>query len=438
MPNTIAIRAEDKNRWEGRAPLSPAHVAELRREHGIEFVVEPSPKRVFEDALYREAGATLAAANAAQVVLGVKEIPVEKLAPGKVYLYFSHTHKGQQAGREALRRHLELGATLLDYEAVTDRRGRRKLFFGRFAGYAGMLETLRALGQRLAWEGFVSSLAELKPAFEYPNAEEAFEHLTHLGERIRREGLPAGLRPVVVAFLGSGNVSKGAQEVFDRLPYEEVAPEELEGLGEDRDRPRNVLYKVVVERDRRVERALDGGYDAAELAARPDRYRSALGRYLKRFTVLVNGVYWEPGMPRLVTREQVQALWAAEPQPRLRVIGDITCDVAGSVEVNVRATDPGEPCYVYEAGTGRALPGVEGAGPVVMAVDNLPCELSRDASEHFGDGLATYVPALARCDFGRPLAELSLPQDLKRAIIVHRGALAPSFAHLASELEKTA
>jgi hypothetical protein len=140
-----------------------------------------------------------------------------------------------------------------------------------------------------------------------------------------------------------------------------------------------VLYKVVVERDRRVERALDGGYDAAELAARPDRYRSALGRYLKRFTVLVNGVYWEPGMPRLVTREQVQALWASR--------GGRACRHRRhhlrrrrSVEVNVRAR-PRRACYVYEAGTGPPTRR-RGAGPRVGGGRNCPAS-SRRASEHF-------------------------------------------------------
>ena len=436
--NILGIRAEDKNRWERRAPLSPDHVAELQKQHGLIFRVEPCAKRIFSDESYLEAGATLSAANEAQVILGVKEIPVGAIAPGKAYLYFSHIHKGQVSGREALARHLELGTTLLDYEAVVDRRRHRKLFFGRYAGYAGMLDTLRALGQRLALEGLPSPLAKLKPTHEYDDVEEAFKHLTRLGEEIRKSGLPTGLRPVVVAFLGSGNVARGAQEAFDRLPHEEVAPEDLEHLGEGRDEPRNLLYKVVIGRHQRVQRISDGGFDSQELRDHPDLYMSAMDRYLPRITALVNGTYWQPGEPQLVTHDHLKALWQREPQPRLRVIGDITCDPEGSIAVNTHATESGNPTYVYEVATRTTRPGVEGAGPVIMAVDNLPCELPRDASEHFGDSLMAYLPALARCDWSLPLEELALPDELKRAIIVHRGSLAPAFAHLPIEVKVTA
>ena len=347
MMNIIGIRAEDKNQWERRVPLSPDHVAELQREHGISFVVEPSEKRIFPTTSYQDAGAEVGPLDQAQVVLGVKEIPLDKLAAGKVYLYFSHSHKSQESGRPRLARHLELGNTLLDYEAVLDPRHRRKLFFGRYAGYAGMLDTLRALGQRLLLEGFPSKLAKLRPTFEYQGIDEAFEHLTRLGEEIRKSGLSVGLRPVVIGFLGSGNVSKGAQEVFDRLPYEEVAPEDLTSLGEDRDKPRNLLFKVVIDRNHAVQRISDGGFDTLELVKHPDLYMSAMDRYLPRITALVNGTYWEPGQPRLVTRAHLETLWASEAQPRLRVIGDITCDIGGSIEVNQKATDSGDPNYVY-------------------------------------------------------------------------------------------
>lgn len=433
MLNTIGIRAEDKNRWERRAPLSPDHVAELKREQAIPFIVEPTEKRIFTTHDYQEAGAEIGPLDAARVILGVKEIPLEKLVPGKTYVYFSHTHKGQEAGMPALRRHLDLGTTLLDYEAVVDRRQRRKVYFGRYAGYAGMLDTLRALGQRLSLEGFPSPLAKLRPTYEYQGVDEAFEHLTRLGEEIRKKGLPLGLRPVVVAFLGSGHVSRGAQEVFDRLPYEEICPEELAHLSEDRDQPRNLLFKVIIDRNHRVQRITDGGFDSVELRDHPERYMSAVDRYLPQITALVNGTYWEPGHPRLVTRAHLEALWANEAQPRLRVIGDITCDPDGSIEVNHKATDSGNPTYVYEVATGSARMGVAGAGPVLMTVDNLPCELSRDASEHFGDSLLAYLPALARCDWSKPLEELALPDDLKRAIIVHQGHFAPGFAHLSVE-----
>ena len=235
----IGIRREDKNRWERRAPLMPDHVAELLSEHGIQVRVQPSSTRVFPDKDYAAAGAALSEdLSACRIVLGVKEIPAEKLVRRQAYLYFSHVIKGQPAGMPMLRRLLELEATLLDYEPIVDRRGRRLIFFGRHAGYAGMLDTLWALGQRLLHEGFTTPLAELRLAHLDSSLDEATDHVARVGERIRHEGLPPGLRPIVVGFTGSGNVSHGAQEVFDRLPFQAVDPEELDSLHEDRERPR--------------------------------------------------------------------------------------------------------------------------------------------------------------------------------------------------------
>ncbi len=433
---TIAIRAEDKNRWERRAPLTPDHVAELVREHDIEVDVEASPLRVYADAEYAEAGASVGPdPGPGRVVLGVKEIPVEKVQPGRTYVCFSHVIKGQPAGMPLLRRFLEQGCTLVDYEPIVDARGRRIIFFGRHAGYAGMLDTLWALGQRLAVEGFRTPFEELRLAHHYSSLHEALDHVARVGERIRKRGLPTGLRPVAFAFTGSGNVSQGAQEVFERLPFENLEPEALAALPEDRDRPRHVLFRTVLGRAQRFRRRQGGGFDAAELQAHPERYESALDALLPHLTVLVNGVYWDPDQPRLVTREALRALWSrGDGQPKLRVIGDITCDVDGSIEANVRATDPGDPVYVYDPVAGVDRPGVEGAGPVVMAVDNLPCELPREASEHFGDSLLRFVPKLARCDWSRPLAELDLPVELRRAVVAHRGELAPEYRYLESAL----
>jgi len=431
MGITVGIRREDKNRWERRVPLTPLQVAELVREQRLSFRVQPSELRVFPDNEYAAAGAEIHDDIApCGLVLGVKEIPPEKLLPGAVHVCFSHTIKGQPAGMPALARLLRIGATLVDYERITDGSGRRLIFFGRHAGHAGMLDALWALGQRLRYEGISTPFEHVRRAFEYGDLDRATDHVALIGQQIRDQGLSPRLRPIAVAFTGSGAVALGAQEVFDRLPFQEIRADELPSLHQDRERPRNVVFKIALERRDRVRRRDGAGFDARELARYPDRYESALEPLLPHLTMLVNGIYWEEGQPRLVTRAMLRRLFGGEAQPKLRVVADISCDVHGSVEANVGATDPGEPVYVYDPESGTARSGVEGRGPVVLAVDNLPCELPREASERFGDSLQRFVPALARCDWKSELGWRELPAELRRAVIAHRGELTEGFRYL--------
>jgi alpha-aminoadipic semialdehyde synthase len=417
MPRVIGIRREDKNRWERRAPLTPEHVAELTR-HGVSVACQPSEIRVFPDESFSAAGARIVDdLSSCRFVVGVKEVPAELLAPETAYAFFAHVTKGQPGNMPMLRRLIELRCSLIEYEKIVDERGRRLVFFGRHAGFAGMLDTLAALGRRLEWEGIGSPFARLRMAHDYADLEEAHAELARLAAALRRDGLPAALHPVVFGFTGSGNVSKGAQEIFDHLPYEEVLPEDLASLFTNDDLPRNILYKVVLKRDDRIA-----------------RNRSTMAAHLAHLTVLVNGVYWEPGQPRVVGVGDLRSLFGGKTHPRLRVIGDISCDLRGSIEANVRITTPGDPIYVYDVGSGEAVSGVAGRGPVILAVDNLPCELPVDASQHFGDALLRFLPALARCDWSRPFDALSLPDEIRRAVIVHRGRLTPRFAYLAELL----
>jgi Alanine dehydrogenase/PNT, N-terminal domain/Alanine dehydrogenase/PNT, C-terminal domain len=410
----IGIRREDKNRWERRAPLTPEHVAELTR-HGVGVAVEPSTIRVFSDEAYRAAGArVIDDLSACPLVLGVKEIPVERLKPGTAYFYFAHVTKGQPANMPMLRRLIELEATLVDYEKIADDRGRRLVFFGRHAGFAGMLDTLATLGKRLLWEGIDSPFASLRLAHDYADLEAAHAELARVADTIRRDGVPDALHPLVIGFTGSGNASKGAQEIFDQLPYEEVLPEDLSTMFANEDLPRNILYKVVF--------------------TRSDRFGAPMAAHLSHLTALVNGIYWERGHPRVASLDTLRGLFGGNGTPRLRVIGDISCDLAGSIEANVRTTTPGDPAYVYDIASGEAVSGVAGRGPVILAVDNLPCELPVDASQHFGDALLRFLPALSRCDWSQPFGALELQDEIRRAVIVHRGRLTPPYADLARHL----
>jgi saccharopine dehydrogenase (NAD+, L-lysine-forming) len=424
---TLGIRREEKSRWERRAPLAPEHVRKLREQHGIETVVQPSRIRVFDDEAYRAAGARVDEdLSGCNLVVAVKEIPKELLRRDGAYMFFSHTMKAQPYNMPLLGRVLDLDCTLLDHEKVTDDQGRRLVLFGVHAGLAGMIDSLWALGQRLEVEGIETPLAKARPAHEYAGLDAALEDLREIGAALRREGgLPTGLGPLVVGIAGYGNVSRGAQQVLDQLEPEEVAPEALDGLRPGR------LYKVVFREEHMVSPVEPGApFDLQTYYQHPDRFRGTFERWLPRLTALVNCIYWEQKYPRLVTVDGLRALFSGPDKPSLRVIGDISCDVEGSIEATTKTTQPDDPAYVFDPATRTTTMGFEGNGPVIMAVDNLPCELPREATESFGSALVDLVADAVVSDYSAPFDALRLPPELKRAVIAHRGELAPSFRYL--------
>jgi alpha-aminoadipic semialdehyde synthase len=171
---------------------------------------------------------------------------------------------------------------------------------------------------------------------------------------------------------------------------------------------------------------------------RPENYRGVFARHLPHLDILMNTIYWDDRYPRLVTRRWARSHYGEGHQPRLQVIGDISCDIGGGIELNVGATDPDEPCYVFDPVADAVTPGVAGEGPVIMSVDNLPCELPREASTRFSQVLRDMVPALAAADFATDFASLQLPAHLKRAVVAHRGELAPDYRYLQASLDRHA
>jgi alpha-aminoadipic semialdehyde synthase len=429
----IGIRAEDKSPWERRVPLVPGDLRALRAS-GVQAAVEASPRRAFADDEFRAAEVPVQTDLAdCPVIVGIKEIPAARFEAGKVYLFFAHVIKGQPYNMPMLRQMMALKTSLIDYERIVDGEGRRLIFFGRHAGLAGMLNTLWTLGRRLAWEGIENPFEALRQAREYTDLAAAGADLERAAAAIRAGGLPPAVTPLVVGFSGYGNVSQGAQEIFDRLPHETVTPEDLPGLsGGARDR----LYKVVFkEEDCFAPLEPGAAFDLQDYFARGRAgYRSVFESYLPHLTAWVNCVYWDERYPRLLTLEGCRRLWGGGAPPRLRVIGDISCDPDGSAQCTVRPTDPGNPVYVYEPATGRTLDGVAGSGPVVMAVEILPAEIPRESSEHFSGVLKGFIPALAAADFGAPLERLALPPELRRALILYRGELTPEYAYLKNHL----
>ena len=227
MAEVLGIRHETKA-FEHRAPLTPEMVRELVEAHGLKVLVEPSATRVFTDGEYEQVSATATPdLSGANVVFGLKELPIELCQENRVYAFFSHVIKGQLAGMPLLTRLMELGCTLIDYEKIADANGRRLVYFGPYAGHAGMIDTLSALGQRLQSEGVDNPFSELGSAGTYGSLEKAKEGVRAAGAAIRANGLPRLLAPLVIGVTGYGTVASGVQEVLDALPARHVEPRDL-------------------------------------------------------------------------------------------------------------------------------------------------------------------------------------------------------------------
>ncbi len=437
MSIPIGVRREDKSIWERRVPIVPEDARRLLDTHDIEVWIQPSEVRVFQDEEFAQSGARVEEdLSPCPIVFGVKEIPLPFFQPGRTYAFFAHVVKGQAYNMPMLKRLLDLGCQLIDYEKATDEQGRRLIFFGRHAGQAGMINTLWALGQRLNQEGTPSPFDDLRQARHYGSLAEAKAAVSALGERIAREGLPDAITPLICGFAGYGNVFRGSDEIIELLPVQEIQPHEVATVAQSADYSRHAVYKVVFKEEHTVEPISPGEHFALhDYYDHPEKYRSRFHTYLPHLSLLINCIYWEARYPRLVTKADLRQLYSGPELPRLRVIGDVSCDIEGAIEATVKCTEPGDPVFVYDPVEDRAIDGFESRGVAVLAVDILPSELPRDASEYFSGVLMKYIPAIAQADYSVPFEQLALPPEIKRAVIVYQGELTPDYRYLERYLE---
>ncbi|MBN1513466.1 MAG: hypothetical protein JXB13_15730 [Phycisphaerae bacterium] len=432
----IGLRREDKSPYEARVPLVPDDVRLLRREERLAVMVESSPQRILDDAHFAEAGAVVVPnLRDCPIIFGVKEIPFERLEPNKTYIFFAHVIKGQPYNMPMLRRLMELGCQLIDYERITDEEGRRLVFFGRHAGLAGMINALWMLGERWKQRGVDTPLQHIRQARHFDCLEQARGVITDVADEIRAHGLPAVVSPAIIGVIGYGNVARGVQEILDLLPMESIRPEDVPAVARRTGDNCRKLYKVIFE-ERHLYTPVDRGasFDLQDYYDHPERYRSTFLEHWPHLTAVVNCIYWESGYPRIVTKADLKRLYTGQERPRLEVIADISCDVRGSIECNVRCTDPRNPVYVYDPVRDTAVDGLAGDGPAVLAVDILPAELPADASREFSRILTPFVPAIARADFTVPFDECALPPEIRRATIVYQGRLTSDYAYLEDAL----
>ncbi len=430
----IGIRKETQYPSERRAPLTPDHTKKLVKE-GIEVCVEFAEQRVFNSDSYIDAGAKIFTdLKDCDIILGVKEVPIKDLIPNKTYCFFSHTIKAQNYNMPILKAILENNITLIDYELVKNDNGNRLIYFGNYAGYAGMINSLWLLGKRLEKEGIRNPFTEIKQALQYDNLSEAQEAVKKVGVIISENGLPDEITPLITRFSGYGNVSKGAQSVYDLLPSITIKPEELDNFVKKGEFSNKHVYKVEFKELDMYQHPTIKEFTLDHFFKNQTEYKSIFYKYIPNLTVIVNGIYWEDKFPKHVTKEFMKELYKNGKNQKLKVIGDITCDIEGSVELTVKSMPSSNPSFVYEPLTGNIIDGVEVDGPVILAVDKLPAELPKESSQFFGNALLPFINELTSADFSNTYDELNIRKELKNAIIAHNGKLTPNFTYLAEHL----
>ncbi len=431
MDKTIGIRREDKNEWERRVPLIPEHVANLQ-ESGLTTYVQPSDLRIYSEQEYADSGAVISEdLSPAKTIFAVKEIPIEFYEQGKTYIFFSHVIKGQSYNMGMLRHMMNLGVNLIDYERIVDEHNRRLIFFGRYAGLAGMIESLFAYQQKLEAAGNTSPLAGIKQAYEYGSIDAALDHMKEIGEKISGDGFPELVGPVVIGFAGYGNVSKGAQEVLDHFPVIEVTPAELLSKYATFEN-NNVVYKVVFSEEDMV-RPLAGDFELNDYYNHPEKYISRFEQYVPYLTLLMNCIYWTDKYPRLITKQFLQD--ETDTNLKLKVVGDISCDIDGAIQFTHKVTYPDAATFTYFPAADSANDGTAADGITVMAIDNLPCEFSRESSAEFSIVLKDFVKDIVAADFSVAFDQLDLPQSIKSALILHNGKLTSDYTYLEKFIE---
>ncbi|XP_069832690.1 alpha-aminoadipic semialdehyde synthase, mitochondrial [Dendropsophus ebraccatus] len=437
----LAIRREDINAWERRAPLAPKHVKELTNL-GYKVLVQASNRRAIHEKDYIKAGGILQEdISAASLIVGVKRPREEKLIPQKTYAFFSHTIKAQEANMSLLDEILKQEIRLIDYEKMMDHRGMRVVAFGQWAGVAGMINMLHGLGLRFLALGHHTPFMHIGMSHNYRNSSQAVQAVRDAGYEIALGLMPKSIGPLTFVFTGTGNVSKGAQEIFNELPCEFVEPHELKEVSKTGDLRK--VYGTVLSRHHHLVRKTDGVYDPVEYDKNPELYTSRFNTDIAPYTTcLINGIYWDPHTPRLLNRQDAQRLLAPvkstavitegcpELPHKLLAIGDISADTGGSIEFMTECTTIDMPFCMYDADQHIIHDSVEGNGILMCSIDNLPAQLPIEATEYFGDMLFPYIEEMLMSDATRPIDQEKFSPVVRDAVIASNGSLTPRYKYI--------
>lgn len=392
----IGLIKENKKPYDKRVPFSPNQVSTLV-EHAqgyFDFVIEPSTHRCFSDTDYIDQGISVTSdVKDCNVLMGIKEVPLENLMADKTYFFFSHTTKKQSSNRSMLQHIIDNNITLIDYEGITDEDGNRLVAFGRWAGIVGAYNGLWTFGKKF-------DLYELKRAKDCIDMKE-------LKEELKKVHLPS----IKIIVTGAGKAGRGVSEILNFIGVKEVNPIDL--INKSFEQP----VFAVLNSEHYNKRKSDGTFNKIEFYDRPDLYESDFIKFAAIGDLFFAAAYWDPRAPKLFTAHEL-----SEDNFNISVIADITCDIGGSIPSTIKSSTIEKPVYDVDRKNLNELPAFSSRQSIsVMAIDNLPCEIPRDASRDFGNQLMKYVV---------PELMLDKSEILKRATIVKEGKLMPDYAYL--------
>ena len=390
---SLAVVREDKNPPDARVPLSPQQAARLIAD-GYDLVVQPSPKRCFPDHEYAELGVPLREDISTQdVMLGIKEVPIDRLIPGKTYCNFAHVAKFQPYNQKLLRALLDKRITHIDYEYLTDDRGARLIAFGYWAGMVGAHNGIWAYARRTG----AFPLPRLRDLHDYAAALEVYRTLD--------------LPDMKVVLTGTGRVGAGAARVLEDMGFRRLDPTDFLA------HPSGPVYTQLAVEDY-VTHPSGAAVSRDHFYAHGGEYRSAFAPYARTADVFINGIFWDGRAPAFFTVGEMHS-----PDFHIQTIADVTCDIApaASVPSTLRPSTIADPVYGYDPATDRETAPYQAGSVDVMAIDNLPSELPRDASAAFGD---IFIDAIL------PEFTNAHSKILERATITRGGELGPAFTYL--------
>ena len=390
-----AVLKETKTPPDKRAVLAPEQAIEFQKKFpNVELFIQSSNIRAYADKEYTDLGfKVLDDVSDCDVMLGVKEVDIPELIPNKTYLFFSHTAKKQEYNRPLLKEFLQKKIHMLDHEYLTDRKGIRLVAFGRWAGIVGAYNGLIAYGKR-------NNLYNLKRAVNCHDLKEMFSELNKIK-----------LPPVKILITGGGRVAHGAVETLAPLNIKKVSPNDF------LNKEFNEAVYTQLDPQHYVKRKDGNEFELQDFFKNPEKYESTFLPFTKKTDLFIPCHFWDEKSPVFMTKEDMKTEGF-----KISVIADVSCDIAGPIPSTLRPSEIANPFYGYNPKTEKEGDAFDKDNISVMAVDNLPGEVPRDASVDFGKGLIEKVfPSL----FGKDTEGI-----VERAGITKDGKLGKHFTYL--------